>query len=149
GGGAAIPEPILPAGTDVFALTLEETQLYSRTLNFQVVGHNYFKGPWLTPFAAQHNLGAGFNTPRVYDGIGYFAGYNGPPTLFGVIIADVRDPTNMKPLSFVPCNPGTRCPYIRINTDRKIMVGTHDTSSGNPLPLTGPAQAGVVFTDIS
>src|SRR5437870_3373157 len=84
GGGAAIPEPILPTGLDVFDLSLEETRLYSRSLNFEVVGHSYFKGPWLTPFARQHGLGAGFNTPRVYDGIAYLAGYNGPPTLFGV-----------------------------------------------------------------
>ena len=148
GGGAAIPEPILPAGADVFDLSLEETRLYSRSLNFEVVGHSYFKGPWLTPFARQHGLGAGFNTPRVYDGIAYLGGYNGPPTLFGVLIADVRNPLDMQPLSFVPCNPGTRCPYIRINTNKHIMVGTHDTSN-NPIAAVGPAQAGVSFTDVS
>ena len=51
-------------------------------------------------------VGSGFNTVRVYDGIAYLAGYNSPPTLFGVLIADVRDPRNMKPLSFVPCQRG-------------------------------------------
>jgi hypothetical protein len=83
GGGAAIPEPVLPPGVDVFNLTLEETKLYSRSLNFEVVGHSYFKGPWLTPFAKEHGLGAGFNGVRVYDGIAYLGGYNGPPTVFG------------------------------------------------------------------
>jgi hypothetical protein len=101
-------------------------------LNFEVVGHSYFKGPWLTPFARQHGLGAGFNTLRVHDGILYGGGYGGPPTLFGVLIADVRDPTNMQPLSFVPCNPGTRCVYIRVNNDKHILVAGHDTNNSNP-----------------
>src|SRR4051812_15010185 len=128
GGGAAIPEPQVPIGVDVFDLTLQETRLYSRSKGFEVVGHSYFKGPWLTPFARDHGLGAGFNVGRVYNGIGYFAGYNGPPTLFGTIIADVRNSRDMKALSFVPCMPGTRCPYVRVNTDKMIMVGTHDTN---------------------
>ena len=51
-------------------------------------------------------IGSGFNTVRVYDGIAYLGGYNSPPTLFGILIADVRDPKNIKPLSFIPCNPG-------------------------------------------
>ena len=81
GGGAAIPEPrVAVRRVDVFNLTLEETKLYSRSLNFEVVGHSYFKGPWLTPFAKEHGLGAGFNGVRVYDGIAYLGGYNGPPT---------------------------------------------------------------------
>src|SRR5262245_46090163 len=48
GGGAQIPEPVLPLGVDVFDLSLEETRLYSRSQGFEVVGHSYFKGPWLT-----------------------------------------------------------------------------------------------------
>src|SRR5439155_11559474 len=53
----------------------------------------------------------GFNTPRVSKGIGYFGGYNEPPTCFGVLIADVSNPADMKALNFIPCNPGTRCNY--------------------------------------
>ena len=151
GGGARIAEPVLPAGVDVFNLTLEETRRYSRSLNFEVVGHSYFKGPWLSPFAKQHHLGAGFNGVRVYDGIAYLGGYNGPPTLFGTLIADVHDPQNMKPLAFVPCKPGTRCVYVRVNTKRHILVGAHDKSKDDPVqpPAGQPAQAGVSFTDIS
>jgi len=109
GGGVAAPdEPHVPPGLDVFNLTLEQTKAFSISKNFEVVGHSYFKGPWLTPFAQQHGFGASFNTPRVYDGIAYLAGYNSPPLLFGVLIADVSNPQDMKPLSFVPCNPGPR-----------------------------------------
>jgi hypothetical protein len=149
GGGARIPEPVLPSGVDVFNLTLEQTRRYSRSLNFEVVGHSYFKGPWLSPFAKQHGLGAGFNGVRVYDGIAYLGGYNGPPTLFGTLIADVHDPLNMKPLSFVPCKPGTRCVYVRVNQRRHILVGAHDSSKANPDQPSGPVQAGVSFTDVS
>ena len=149
GGGAAIPEPQIPPGVDVFNLSLDQTKLYSQSYNFEVVGHSYFKGPWLSPFAQQHGLGAGFNTVRVYNGIAYHAGYNGPPTLFGVLIANVSDPTNMTPLAFVPCTLGTRCVYLRINTNKHIMVGTQDTSSSSPFPAPGPVQAGVSFTDVS
>ena len=151
GGGARIPEPVVPSGVDVFNLSLEQTRRYSRSYNFEVVGHSYFKGPWLSPFAKQHNLGAGFNGVRVYDGIAYLGGYNGPPTLFGTLIADVHDPQNMKPLAFVPCRPGTRCVYVRVNTQRHILVGAHDKSKDDPAqpPAGQPAQAGVSFTDVS
>jgi hypothetical protein len=149
GGGAAVPEPQIPAGVDVFNLSLDQTKLYSQSYNFEVVGHSYFKGPWLTPSAQNAGLGASFNTPRVYDGIFYGAGYNSPAILFGTLIADVHDPLNMQVLSFVPCNPGTRCPYIRVNPTKHILIGTHDTNSANPNGASGPVQAGVVFTDVS
>src|SRR6185437_11948539 len=151
GGGARIPEPVVPSGVDVFNLSLEQTRRYSRSYNFEVVGHSYFKGPWLSPFAKQHNLGAGFNGVHVYDSIAYLGGYNGPPTLFGTLIADVHDPQNMKPLAFVPCRPGTRCVYVRVNTQRHILVGAHDKSKDDPAqpPAGQPAQAGVSFTDVS
>ncbi len=150
GAGAEITTPA-PSGIDVFNLNLGQTKAFSRSKNFEVVGHSYFKGPWLTQFAKNNGLGASFNTPRVYDGIGYFAGYNGPPILFGTLIADVRDPQNMQPLSFIPCNAGTRCPYIRVNNSRKVLVGTHDTNGANPTrpPAGQPAQAGVAFYDVS
>jgi hypothetical protein len=151
GAGVAVKEPSIPPGIDVFNLNLGQTRALSRSKNFEVIGHSYFKGPWLTPFAQQNGLGAGFNTPRVYNGIAYLGGYNGPPTLFGVLLADVRDPEDMKVLSFIPCNPGTRCPYIRVNTNRHILVGTHDRNADNPTqpPAGQPAQAGVTFHDVS
>jgi hypothetical protein len=151
GAGVEVKEHPVSSRVDVFDLDLGQTRALSRSKNFEVVGHSYFRGPWLTPFAQQNGLGASFNTPRVYDGIGYFAGYNSPSILFGVLIADVSDPRHMRPLSFIPCNPGTRCPYIRVNNARKILVGTHDTNAGNPnRPPTGqPAVAGVSFHDVS
>jgi hypothetical protein len=141
----------MPPGVDPFSLTLRETRLYSRKKNFEVVGHSYFKGPWLTPAAIANGAGISTNTPRVYDGIGYFGGYNGPAIMFGTLIADVRDPTDMKALSFVPCNPGTRCPYIRVNNNRKILVMVHDTNNANPTQPAGgqPAQSGASFVDVS
>ena len=85
-------------------------------MNFEILGHSYFPGPHL----ASGSFGAGFNTPRVYKGIAYLAGY--PPTLFGVIIADVKDPANMKQLAFIPNNPGTRTAYLRLNAQKNILV---------------------------
>lgn len=151
GAGVEVKEAPTPPGIDAFNLNLGQTIAFSRSKNFEVLGHSYFKGPWLTPFALANGLGAGFNTPRVYDGIAYMGGYNSPPTLFGVLIAEVSNPRNMQVLSFVPCEPGTRCPYIRVNQSRKILIGTHDTNSSNPnQPPSGQAaRAGVSFTDVS
>lgn len=149
GTGTQVETPAPPAG--VFNLTLQQTKAYSKSLNFEVVGHSYFKVEWRTPYARLIGLGSGFNTPRVYNGIAYLGGYNGPPTLYGVIVADVRDPESMKPLSFIPCTPGTRCPYVRVNTTRQILVGTHDTNVDNPVqpPAGQPVRAGVSFHDVS
>jgi hypothetical protein len=149
GGGATIPPTFLPPGLNVFNLSLLETQLFSWKLNYQVVGHSYFKGPWLTPSAVANGQGGGFNTPRVYNGIGFFGGY--PPTVFGVLIADVHDPANMVPLSFIPCNPGTRCPYLRVDPIKQILVFGNDTNSANPNqpPVGTSAQSGLSFYDIS
>src|SRR5262249_42852323 len=93
-----------------------------------------------------------FNTVRVYDGIAYLAGNNSPPTLFGILIADVRDPRAMTPLSVIPCNPGTRCNYLRVNRQGKILVVTHDLDSRdnpNKVPAGAQARAGVSFHDVS
>ena len=149
GTATQVETPPPPAG--VFNLTLQQTKAYSKSLNFEVVGHNYFKVEWRTPYAKLVGLGSGFNTPRVYDGIAYLGGYAGPPTLYGVIVADVHDPENIKPLAFIPCNAGARCPYVRVNTKRQILVGTHDTNTDNPVqPPAGQAvRAGVSFTDVS
>ncbi len=157
GGGAQIKEKKCK---NLFDLNLGQTKGCSRRKNFRLVGHSYFKeggDEWLTPHALTNGLGAGFNTPRVYDDIAYLAGYNGPPTLFGTLIADVSDPRNMQVLrsaggdaSFIPCNPGTRCPYLRVNTNRDILVGTHDSNGANPDgPPPGGAVAGVSFYDVS
>jgi hypothetical protein len=151
GSGVRVPEPQQLSGQKPFDLTLEETRRYSRSKNVEVVGHHYFKGDWVVPAARQRGMGCGFNVPRVYKGIGYFAGYDDPPTCFGVLIADVSSPANMKVLSFIPCNPGTRCSYIRLNTSRKILVVGMDTSKVNPKqPTDGAvAQSGFSFYDVS
>lgn len=154
GAGAEIKERHYPKKVDVFDLSFEGVRHFSRMKNFELVGHSYFKGPWLTQFAKDNGLGASFNTPRVYRNgnrrIGYFGGYNGPPILFGALIADVTDPEDMRFLSFVACQAGTRCPYIRVNNDKKILIGTHDTNASNPTPApAGGAFAGVSFTDVS
>ena len=48
GAGAQIDEPRIPEGVNVFDLDLRQTQAFSRSSNFKVVGHSYLKGPWLT-----------------------------------------------------------------------------------------------------
>ena len=151
GAGVKVQDKEMPPGTDVFDLSLREVRRFSHHKNFDVVGHSYFKGPWQTDFARENGLGISVNTPRVYDGIGYFGGYNSPPIMFGTLIADVSDPRDMEALAFVPCEPGTRCAYIRVNNDRKILVAAHDTNAANPTqpPAGTPARAGVSFTDVS
>ncbi len=59
GAGIEIEEPLIPQGTDVFDLNLEQTSALSRSLNFKVVGHSYLKGPHLTPAAKAEGTGAG------------------------------------------------------------------------------------------
>ena len=149
GAAAAVEELPIPPGTDMFNLDLAQTIAFSQSKNFQVLGHSYFKGPWLTPSAQAAGLGAGLQTPRVHNGIAYLGGY--PPTLFGVLVADVKNPRAMRVLSFIPCNAGTRCNYLRVNNDRNILVGTQDTNNANPNepPAGQPVQAGVTFYDVS
>ena len=151
GMGRKVEQKSLPYGKDVFDLTLSETEAFSSLKNFEVVGHSYFKGPWLTRFARQNGLGAGFNTPRIHKGIAFLGGYDSPSTLFGILIADVSNPKNMTALSFIPCNPGTRCPYVRLNTSRQILVATQDTRASNPAqpPPGEPVRAGISFHDVS
>ncbi len=150
GAGAQVNVPV-PAGVNFFNLSLQQTRAFSRSKNFAVVGHSYFKGPWLTPSARAAGLGAGFNSLRVDRGIAYLAGYNGPPTLFATLIADIHDPANMKPLATIPCNPGTRCAYLRLNTTRHVLVIGHDTSPQNPQKATSGQlpRAGFSFVDVS
>jgi hypothetical protein len=146
----------IPAGVDPFNLSFDEIRKYSAAKGFELVGHSYFKVPERAPYAKAQGrpgpeVGSGFNTVRVYDGIAYLAGYNSPQTLFGVLIADVRDPRNMKPLSFVPCRVGTRCNYLRVNREKKILILNHDGDNSNPTrpPSGQQAQAGVSFHDVS
>src|ERR1700752_3313082 len=147
----------IPSNVDPFSLSLEEFKKYSSAENFELLGQAYFKIPERTPFAkaqgrAGREIGSGFNTVRVYDGIAYLGGYNSPPTLFGILIADVRDPKNMKPLSFIPCNPGTRCNYLRVNNEKKILIFSQDYDArGNPnkSPAGGKTKSGVSFYDVS
>ena len=135
--GPKIETSPIPAGVDPFNLSFDDFKKYSSSKNFELLGHSYFKVPERTPWAKGQGrpggeVGSGFNTVRVYDGIAYLGGYNSPPTLFGILIADVRDPQNMKPLSFIPCNPGTRCNYLRVNREKKILIFSHDADNGNP-----------------
>src|SRR5208283_5188596 len=44
GGGANVPAVQMPYGVNVFNLSLAETQLYSQSYNYEVVGHSYFHG---------------------------------------------------------------------------------------------------------
>ena len=69
GAGVEIEEPLIPQGTDVFDLNLEQTREFSRSLNFKVVGHSYLKGPHLTSTAKAEGTGAGLNGVYVHDGI--------------------------------------------------------------------------------
>lgn len=149
GAGAQVSEPPMPPGIDVFNLNLGQTKAFSRSMNFQVLGQSYFKGPWLTPSAQANGLGCGFNTPRVHNGIAYLGGYNSPPTCFGIVIADVSDPTDMKALSFIPCKSGTRCNYLRLDTERNILVFGNSRNAANPDQPVGAADAGWSFWDVS
>lgn len=149
--GTHVPEPPLLPGQKPYELTLDETRQYSKSQNFEVVGHSYFKGDWVVPAARDRGMGCGFNTPRVDKGIGYFAGYDSPPTCFGVLITDVSNPAEMKVLSFIPCNAGTRCNYLRLNGKRKILIIGMDANKANPIQPAGgvAAQAGLGFYDVS
>ncbi|HEU0043120.1 hypothetical protein [Sphingomonas sp.] len=150
-----VETPPLPAGADVFALDLAQTRTQSAARNFEVVGHSYLKVPQRTAFAKAEartgpELGSGTSSVAVFDGVAYVAGYSYPPTLFGVLMVDIRDPANMKPLGFVPCNAGTRCPYLRVDRRRKLLIYGNDPDRTNPAAAPGgKAQAGWAFVDVS
>jgi hypothetical protein len=151
-----VPNVPIPPNVDPFNLSFEDFKKYSSAMNFELLGQSYFKVPERTDWAKGlgrpgAEIGSGFNTVRVYDGIAYLAGYNSPSTIFGVLIADVRNPRDMKPLSFIPCNPGTRCGYLRVNREKKILTFSHDTGGGNPTrpPAGQTAKAGVSVYDVA
>jgi hypothetical protein len=164
-GGAAFAQVIapkvdnvpIPPGVDAFSLSLDEIKKYSSISNFELLGQSYFKIAQRTPWAKGQGrpggeVGSGFNTVRVYDGIAYLGGYSLPPTLYHVVIADVRDPKNIQLLSTIACNPGTRCNYLRVNRAKKILIVGHDDDPrGNPdkPPAGEKSQAGWSFHDVS
>src|SRR5262245_50863228 len=109
-----------PAGADMFQLNdLEAFRRYSRVNNFEIVGHAYLRGPWVNPAFA--HVGMAMNTMRVCDSkVAYLAGYN--PIVFGVLIVDVSNPADMKPLSFIPSNPGMKTMYMRFSCARQTLA---------------------------
>jgi len=142
---AAPPIPN-PENRDLFGLDdLESYRQFSRVSNFEIVGHSYFKGPWVAPVGR----GSGINTLRICGNVAYLGGYN--PTVFGTLLVDISDPTNMQPLSFIAGNPGTRNAYLRVNCDRKILAVGHSESPENPnKPPDGQSVvSGVSFHDVS
>ena len=151
GAGAEVKEPPNPRGIDVFDLNLGQTRAFSASLNFEVVGHSYFRDCPITAAAQTEGVGAGINTIRVYNDTAYLGGYNGPPTMFGACIADVSNPTNMQALSFVPCKEGTRCPYLRVNPVDNILVFGSGRNAANPdQPPPGvPTDSGWSFWDVN
>jgi hypothetical protein len=146
----------IPTNSDPFNLSFDEIKSLSTVKDFEILGHSYFKIPERTAWAKAEGrpgteVGAGFNTVRVYDGIAYLAGYSFPQTLYGVLIADVRDPRNMKPLSFIPCNPGARCAYLRVNREKHILIFGHDAEAASPNKLKAGelARSGWSFYDVN
>ncbi len=132
------------ATTDVWSLSLAQLKAVAQTQSFDVLGHSYFAGAHVVPGFK----GAGFNTARVKNGIAYLAGY--PRTVFGTVIADVKDPANMKQLAFIPANAGTRTAYLRLNAAKNILVVGYDTNAANPTKAPdGQAKGGFAFYDVS
>ena len=140
GAGAQIDEPQIPKDVDVFDLNLEQTRALSRSLNFNVVGHSYLKGPWLTAKGKAKGTGVGLNSVYVHDGIAYVSGYSDPPAFFGNLIVDVHNPKDMKVLSFIPCEAGARCTYQRVSINRHILV-TGASIPGTDMSAAQQAQA--------
>lgn len=155
--GPQVDSVPIPPGVDVFALGLEDIRKYASAKNFEVLGHSYFKIAQRTPWAKAEGrpgaeVGSGFNTVRVYDGIGYLGGYSFPPTLYHVAIADVRDSQNIRLLSTIACNPGTRCNYLRVQPRQKLLIVGHDEDlRGNPNkpPAGEKTRSGWSFHDVS
>lgn len=142
---AAPPIPN-PDSRNMFQLNdLPSYRQFSVVKNFEIVGHSYYRGPWLTPGVP----GAGVNTLRICGNIAYLGGYN--PTVFGALIADVSNPADMQVLSFIPANPGTRNAYLRVDCGRKILAVGHSAWADNPNkpPAGQPVRSGVTFHDVS
>jgi hypothetical protein len=139
----AVPNP---GKQSMFQLNdLDTYRKFSRTRNFEIVGHSYFRGAWLVPGAS----GAGVNTLRICGNVAYLGGYN--PTVYGVLIVDVSRPSAMQVLSFIPANPGNRSAYLRVDCNRKILAVAHSNWAENPNKAAGGerARSGVSFHDVS
>ncbi len=135
-----------PDRRDLFQLNeLDSYRRFSLVSNFEIVGHSYFRGPWVAPGGP----GAAFNTLRICGNVAYVAGYN--PTVFGALVVDVSDPAHMEPLAFIPGNPGTRNAYLRADCQRKIVALGHSTSAENLAqpPAGAQVRSGVSFHDVS
>jgi hypothetical protein len=140
---AVVPNP---GNRNLFQLNdLASYRQFSQVRNFEIVGHSYFRGPWLAPGSP----GAGFNTMRICGNIALMAGYN--QTLFGVLIVDISKPENMQVLSFIPGNPGTRTAYMRADCGRKIVAVGHSSTPENPNkpPAGQQVRTGVTIHDFS
>ncbi|HEX9463671.1 MAG TPA: hypothetical protein VGB82_13825 [Alphaproteobacteria bacterium] len=149
-----------PNGADMFQLnTLDSFKKYSRVKNFEIVGHSYLRGPWVNP--AFSHVGMAINTMRICDNkTAFLAGYN--PIVFGVLIVDVSNPADMKPLSFIPGHPGTKNTYLRVSCARNVLAFDHSGEQPNNLTGARPVQSnpskpapgarllsGVSFYDVS
>ncbi len=137
----------VPAGgANMFALDdLASYRKYSRLSNFEIVGHSYLRGLWITA----NGQGMAINTMAICGKTAYLAGYN--PFVFGALIVDIGDPQNMRPLSFIPGHPGTRNAYLRVSCARKILALGHSADASNPAkpPAGAPPVTGVTFHDVS
>ena len=143
---SAAPAVPNPDNRDMYALNdLASWTQFSQVKNFEVLGHNYFRGPWLAPGMQ----GAGINTMRICGNTAYLSGY--PPSTFGTLVVDVTSPTDMRVLSFIPGHPGTRNAYLRVNCDKNILAVGEDSNAQNPSqPAAGEkAQSGVAFYDVA
>jgi hypothetical protein len=135
-----------PDKQDLFQLDdLASYRKFSQVKNFEIVGHSYFKGPWVVPGFA----GSGVNTMRICGNVAYLAGYN--PTLYGVLIVDIANPADMKVLSFIAANAGTRSAYLRVDCERKVLATAHSNWPDNPnKPQAGQAvKSGLTFHDVT
>lgn len=150
-----MPPIELPAGVDAFTLKLPQIRLYSSEKNFELVGHSYLlvdqRSTWAKaqgrPGAA---TGSGLDTVQVFDGIAYLGGHSTPPTLFHVLIADVRDPERIALVGSIPCRPGTHCGTLAVDPQRKLLVVGHDTApQANPPPAGAAIEAGWAIYDVA
>jgi hypothetical protein len=124
GGGAYVQEPVLPSNLNVFNLSLEQTRQYSKKYRYEVVGHSYFHGyeKYMTAAAIAAGQGAGFNTPRVYDGIGYFGGAG----FYAIIIADVEHGASQRH----PVRPGNALSVYTGRPDSSYFGRSHGRDNG-------------------
>ncbi len=152
--GDDIATPPVADGADAFQLSLGQMRRSSALKGFEIVGHSYFKIGERTRWAKAEGrpkgeTGAAFDSVRVHDGIAYLGGSTVLPILFHVLVADVRDPENMKPLTTLPCRPGTNCGLLRVDNARKILVVGNDTDPRNPNRKASGSEPGWAFFDIA